>query len=154
MRAIPRSQTFYAYVMNNYWHTNYKADQDGPVGFRFGIVPHGVFRADEAAREGAAARAPLLVAAAAGAAPPASPLVTVAPAAVLVTDLRGGADGRSWRVQLYNPTARVQRAMLRWRGGMRVALTGSDGDGRPLAPFRGALDLPAYGTAIVTAVRR
>jgi hypothetical protein len=154
MRSLPRTQTFYAYVMNNYWHTNYKAYQEGPVTFRNWIRPHGVFRADDAARDGAEAREPLLVAAAAGPWPPSQPLVTVAPSAVLVTALRRGADGRSWLVQLYNPTAESQRVELRWRGGMRVALFRSDSDGRRGRAVPGTFPLAAYGTAILAAARR
>ena len=26
--------------MNNYWHTNYKADQEGPVTLRYVVTPH------------------------------------------------------------------------------------------------------------------
>jgi len=35
--------TLYAYLFNNYWHTNYKADQAGPLSFRFVIAPHAAF---------------------------------------------------------------------------------------------------------------
>jgi alpha-mannosidase len=140
--------------MNNYWHTNYKADQDGPVDFRFGIRPHRAFDAGDAARAGVEAREPLLVVAAAGTAVPAVPLVTVTPAVVVVAALRPGADGRSWLVQLYNPTAAPQRVQLRWRRGMPVALSHSDSDGRPGAPIVGNLPLPPYGTAIVRAERQ
>jgi len=154
MRAVPRSQTFYAYVMNNYWHTNYKADQEGPVTFRFVVLPHGPFRPDAAARAGAEAREPLLVAAAAGPRPPAEPLLAVAPAAVRVTALRPGPDGRSWTVALENATAAGQRVTLRWRRGLRVSLSASDADGRAGAPVAGALLLPPRGTAILRADRR
>ena len=149
MRSLPATQTFYAYVMNNYWHTNYKADQDGPVDFRFGIVPHRAFRSDEAVRQGTEAREPLLVAAAAGGAPPTAPLVAITPAAVVVTALKPGADGRSWLLQLYNPTAEPQRVSLRWRRGMRVALYWSDSSGRPGPAIEGAVPLLPRGTAIV-----
>ena len=33
MRTIQPSPLLYSYAMNNYWHTNYKADQEGPVNF-------------------------------------------------------------------------------------------------------------------------
>jgi len=154
MRAAPRSPTFYSYVMNNYWHTNYKADQEGPVTFRYSILPHAGFEPAAAARAGAEAREPLLVAAAAGPRPPAEPLLVVSPAAVLVTALRPGADGRSWMVSLANPTASEQRAALRWRRGVRVAMSLSDGDERPGAPLSGALVLAPHATAIVRAERR
>ncbi|HTT66490.1 MAG TPA: sugar-binding protein [Gemmatimonadales bacterium] len=154
MRAIPPSQTFYAYVMNNYWHTNYRADQEGPVTFRYSIRPHGAFRADAAARAGAEAREPLLVAPAAGRRPAAEPLLRVAPDAVLVTALRPGADGRSWMVSLANPTSAEQRVTLRWRRGIRAALTASDSDERAGAPIAAALVIAPHGTAVVRAERR
>ena len=34
------SQTLYSWPMNNHWHTNYKADQEGPTVFRYVILPH------------------------------------------------------------------------------------------------------------------
>ena len=149
MRALPATQTFYSYVMNNYWHTNYKADQEGPVTFRYAVRPHGAFRADAAARFGAEAREPLLVAPAAGRAPSPVPLLAVAPAAVLVTALRPGPDPRSWTVALLNPGGEAQRVTLRWRGGARASWSVSDAAGRRGAALAGALPLPAHGTALV-----
>jgi hypothetical protein len=35
--------TLHAYLFNNYWHTNYKADQAGLLSFRFVVAPHGPF---------------------------------------------------------------------------------------------------------------
>jgi hypothetical protein len=43
-RVVPGA-TLYAYLLNNYWHTNYKADQSGPMRFRFVLRPHGPFDA-------------------------------------------------------------------------------------------------------------
>jgi hypothetical protein len=37
--------TLYSYLFNNYWHTNYKADQAGPLSFRFVLSPHAAFDA-------------------------------------------------------------------------------------------------------------
>lgn len=37
----------YSYVMNNYWETNYLAGQEGEVVFRYFIIPHAEFRAEE-----------------------------------------------------------------------------------------------------------
>jgi hypothetical protein len=154
MRSLPSSQTFYSYVMNNYWHTNYKADQEGPVTFRYALRPHRAFRADEASRFGAEAREPLVVAAAAGRTPSPAPLLAVSPAAVLVTALEPGADGRSWIVTLLNPTALDQRVGLRWRPGVRVAWSSSDGTGQPGSAIPGSFTLPAHGTAVVRAAVR
>ena len=38
--SAPASQRLYSYALNNYWHTNYKADQDGPIAFRYAVEPH------------------------------------------------------------------------------------------------------------------
>lgn len=40
LRSIEHSTRFFAYLMNNYWHTNYKADQSGEVSFRFSLFFH------------------------------------------------------------------------------------------------------------------
>jgi hypothetical protein len=54
------SSTVFAYVMNNYWHTNSKADQDGKVTFNFILHFHKEFDLEEAQRTGVEATQPLL----------------------------------------------------------------------------------------------
>ena len=60
IQHLQPSQTLYSWVMNNHWHTNYRADQEGPTVFRFAIRPHKRFAADEAARFGVACSQPLI----------------------------------------------------------------------------------------------
>lgn len=50
MERLDPAAKFYAYAMNNYWHTNYKADQSGEVSFRFTLYAHTAERADEIRR--------------------------------------------------------------------------------------------------------
>ncbi len=48
------SSTWFAYVMNNYWHTNYKAAQEGISNYNFALRPHGLlknFEQEKAAME-------------------------------------------------------------------------------------------------------
>jgi hypothetical protein len=52
MKSNQLTPTIYSYVMNNYWHTNYKADQEGPVQFRYAIQPHAEFNPAEATKFG------------------------------------------------------------------------------------------------------
>lgn len=58
-REVGPGQTLFSYAMNNYWHTNYRAEQEGPVTLRYAIqvaVPGCL----DAAAVGAAASQPLL----------------------------------------------------------------------------------------------
>jgi alpha-mannosidase len=64
MKSITPSTLIFSYVMNNYWHTNYKADQEGPVTFTYSLLPHAEFRASDAAQFGIERRQPFIVAAA------------------------------------------------------------------------------------------
>lgn len=98
---IAPTQTVYSYVMNNYWHTNYKADQEGPAELRYVLRPHGAFSAAEAKRFGTACARPLAVLPA-GKPPAGSSLFEVEPADVLVTSLRPAGDGAGWIVRLQN----------------------------------------------------
>ncbi|MBK8922686.1 MAG: glycoside hydrolase [Saprospirales bacterium] len=52
--------TVFLYAMNNYWHTNYKADQGGRVRFDVYLHLHDAFDAGQAARWGAEAVEPLV----------------------------------------------------------------------------------------------
>jgi len=56
----PRTHV-YAYVMNNYWETNYKAAQEGPTVFRFSLRPHDGYDVVQAHRFGIDQSQPLIV---------------------------------------------------------------------------------------------
>jgi len=56
----------YAYVMNNYWHTNYKAGQDGDFTFRFAITSRAKADNTASAQFGWAVSNPLLAVAVEG----------------------------------------------------------------------------------------
>lgn len=51
---------FYSYVMNNYWQTNFKADQPGRTLFRYVFRPHGKYTAEENYRSALENMQPLL----------------------------------------------------------------------------------------------
>jgi hypothetical protein len=145
MRALPATQTVFSYVMNNYWHTNYKADQDGPVEFRYAVRPHGGFRPEEAARFGRERREPLLVTEARGPAP-AAPRVTLGPGTVMLSDVRPLRRGPGLQLRLWNPTDAPATAAVRGPG---LALFRADGNEVRGAPVTGAVAVPARGTVVV-----
>jgi hypothetical protein len=50
----------YSWVMNNHWFTNFPLTQDGPVTFRYRILPHGAYDAATANRFGLEQAQPLV----------------------------------------------------------------------------------------------
>ncbi len=54
------SSTIYLYALNNYWHTNFKADQEGPITFDLYLNMHGPFKLEEARRFGLEMTRPLI----------------------------------------------------------------------------------------------
>ena len=107
------SQTIYSWVMNNHWHTNYKADQEGPTTFRFAIQPHGPYDAGAAQRFGVESSQPLVATVAQGPAPTGKPLFSVQPAGVIVTSVQPLEDGRTALVRLFNATGAATQAIVR-----------------------------------------
>jgi hypothetical protein len=153
MKSVAASQTIYSYVMNNYWHTNYKAEQEGPVRFVYSLLPHGEFRPEEAARFGRERREPLVVAAADASVKPAASLVRLAPPEVLVHSVRPIDGGRAWLVYLYNPTGSIQNARLEWDKAIPVVLRRSDAFGTAGEELSGGLKIAAYGSVYLRADR-
>jgi len=54
------SSTIYLYALNNYWHTNFKADQEGRITFDLYLKMHGPFKLEEARRFGLEMTRPLI----------------------------------------------------------------------------------------------
>lgn len=55
------SSTLFLYAMNNYWHTNYKADQNGKVRFEFVLKFHNEFNLNNAIHMGLETTHPLYI---------------------------------------------------------------------------------------------
>jgi len=55
------SPTFYSWVMNNHWHTNYLAEQSGLKTFRYALQPHKQYDPIAAQRFGIECSQPLVV---------------------------------------------------------------------------------------------
>jgi len=142
---IEPSARLYSYAMNNYWHTNYKADQEGPVTLRYAVTPYRVPAAGLAKRLELEATTPLVPVAADPSGPvPAFPLAVEGDAFV-ATRLRPEPEGAGWLLRLMNASSGPARLVLSgpaFAGG-RVFL--SDIDGAPGEPLPEGLEVPASG---------
>jgi hypothetical protein len=110
--------TVHAYLLNNYWHTNYKADQQGLLRFRFVLRPHGVEPSGEVTALSRDLEQPLVVLPH-GRVSPRIPLKLVADPAVQVVGLRPAGEGAALLVRLLNASDGPQAARA--------------GDGTPLS---------------------
>jgi alpha-mannosidase len=117
LRALPPTQLLFSYAMNNYWHTNFKADQSGPITFRYAVRPHGAWDAAAAERFGIGESQPLIVAPAAE--DPAEQ-ITISDADVIVASVQSVTGGL--RVRLFNPSPAKRRVELR-RGARSIQVT-------------------------------
>jgi alpha-mannosidase len=149
MREIPPAQNFYSYVMNNYWHTNYKADQEGMALFRYSIRPHGEYRQEEAARFGIERRQPLVAARSGGIGTLVGSLYELESGGVLVLSTRPIATGGGWLLFLYNPTPLARPVGLKWNKNIPVSIHLSDSFGRAGEPIEGSFEIPANGSMYV-----
>ncbi len=154
-KKIEPTQTLFSWAMNNHWGTNYRAYQEGPVVFRFVLRPHrGSGHDADASRFAANFTQPLVVVPGRGAAPEERPLLSVAPADVLVTALKPSDDGQALILRLFNAGAASAEAKLVWgrQEPRRVWL--SDTGERPLRRLspREAITLPASGLVTVRLV--
>lgn len=144
-RALEPSTTLFSFAMNNYWHTNYKADQAGPVTLRYAVSPHVGSDPAPAKKLAAEAATPLVPIAADPDRPaPRFPL-TVEQGPVVATSLKPAADGKSWLLRLYNASDRPAPVRLSGEAIARGRVFLSDIDGASAAPLPSSLDLPPSG---------
>lgn len=102
LKSVPRSQTIYSYVMNNYWHTNYKAYQEGPVTFRYSLLPHGPFESASAKRFGMERSHPLVAAWAGQSSPVFSLKGAIGDNGIVVTSVVPADNGESLLIRVFN----------------------------------------------------
>jgi alpha-mannosidase len=148
IHRLKPSQTFYSWVMNNHWHTNYKADQSGPVAFRYSVRAHDGYKSEAAARFGMERSQPLIVAGAAGTVP-AKPLFRVESDGVLVSTLKPSDDGQSIVVRLFGASGRDERVRILWRDQVPLSMTYTDLTERPGRTVNEDIEVPAWGIVSV-----
>ena len=148
----------YAYVMNNYWFTNYLAGQGGDFAFRFAITSRGKADQVASARFGWDASNPLVAVAvrpnpqgplAAGA----GSLISVAEPNVLVVGTRQAKDGRGLLLRLWELAGKATTAHVRL-GPLSIQSATScnlvEEPQGPLAVRDGAIEVPIRGSGLAT----
>jgi alpha-mannosidase len=142
MSKIEPSPRIYSWVMNNHWHTNYRADQEGENVFRYAIRPHSAYDQTAAAHFGFESTEPLIAAPATGPAPEGS-LVEISSGPIIITSLQPSPDGKALILRLYNTGEAAASASLKWNKVAPKAICVSDLAGLSGKPS-GAIELAAY----------
>src|SRR5437773_1548706 len=158
-RKIEPDGTLFAYVLNNYWPTNFAPSQGGELSFRYRLsaLPRGGERA-ETVRRGWAACDPLYVSdpyasVGSGALPRKDSGLFIADPGVAVVGVKPADDRTGAVVKLVDLTG-VARAVAVWpgaygfRGARRTNFVEMNGNRVPVAPDgHVTIDLPAWGAA-------
>ena len=144
---IEPTQTILSYVMNNYWETNYRADQEGPTSFTYFILPHrGGYDPVMATRFGLETTRPLIASLVESSTPPElSPPVRVESESVLPVECKTTRDGRGIILRLFNPQRTQAKAALELDKKKLAKVWMTDLSEKPGAPVTGPVTVPGSG---------
>ena len=112
-KGAPGATNWFSYAMNNYWHTNYKADQEGPVHYQYALRPHGAFNAVENEKYAAAFTQPLIAIPMQEKSFIGGSLFQVGNDKIVVTSITPQED-HSFLIRLYNPDEKEQTTRFTW----------------------------------------
>ncbi|HWI59735.1 MAG TPA: glycoside hydrolase family 38 C-terminal domain-containing protein, partial [Bacillota bacterium] len=116
------SQTIYSWAMNNHWHTNYRAEQDGPTVFRYYLFPHaGGFSSPQAARLAVEQAQPLIVTAARQE-PARVAVPRLSNSEVQLTALKPSDDGKGIILRLFGVSGKDATTQIEWSPKQEPAL--------------------------------
>lgn len=111
LKKLEPSSTIYSWVMNNHWWTNFPLTQDGPVSFRYRLMPHNEYNPVEANRFGVEQSQPL-VHVLTEKDPKTKPLITIDNEKVIVTILKQGEKEGEMIVRLRSLSEKTETTNL------------------------------------------
>ncbi|MGZ5515997.1 MAG: glycosyl hydrolase-related protein, partial [Candidatus Aminicenantales bacterium] len=145
LQRLAPSTRLFSYVMNNYWHTNYKADQAGPVTLRYVLAPHNGSDTATAKKLGLEAASPLVPVAADPASPvPRFPL-NVLSEAFVATRLKPSTDGTARILRLFNASSGPEKLALSGEAFEAGRVFLSDLNENQGPRLSSPLEVPAFG---------
>ncbi len=150
VQHLEPSPTIYSWVMNNHWHTNYRAEQEGPTVFRYAIRPHKGYVPEDAAKFGVACSQPLIVVPASGGAP-AKPRLGLSSDKVVITAFKPSDDGRAWIVRLFGASGKTEQVKLSWANPAPRQVWLSDTSELPREKAAPTVEVPGWGIVTLRA---
>jgi alpha-mannosidase len=141
-KHIEPTQTFYSWIMNNHWGTNYRAYQDGPVEFRYGLRPHGGYDPAAASRFAIGIHGPCCFSS--GAAIPNGAEAPHRSGRCTVQECKRSANGSAWIVRLFGAAGEDCTVGLTWTDGRPIKVWRSNLREQSLEPLPTQLRVPAW----------
>lgn len=136
------TSTWFAYVMNNYWHTNYKADQQGVSNYRYALRPHGATTGTEMEKAAAMFTQPFLSFPLKAGVTVTGSLFSLSNPAIVATSITPLENGRLM-VRLFNPEKTAQSTRFIW-GSMKASGIVQQQSGKTLTA-NADIQLPGMG---------
>lgn len=112
--AYPTS-LWWSYVMNNYWHTNFKIEQEGKVTFHYALRPHGALNPVRQEKEAMEFTMPLITVPVSRTSGMDLTEFSISNQKVLVTSITPQSEGK-FLIRLFNPGNEKQRVEINWNG--------------------------------------
>ena len=145
IKKLEPSSAVYSWAMNNHWFTNFPLTQDGPVTFRYRILPHGAYDAAAANRFGMEQAQPLVHLAANANAISKPPVALEGSPAITVSILKSAAEGKTALLRLRSVSDKDETARLSWPAGEPSSVSLCEVGEEPGRKVDGALTVPANG---------
>jgi len=139
IKKIDNSPVIYSYLMNNYWGTNYKAEQEGISKYSFTLIPH--LRRDLAETEKSAIEQnqPLIAVSINKDAKQYKSLFEVVSSKVVATMVKPSSDGKGYIVRLFNTSQQPAEAEAKWGNFKASKMFISNPDEKQLKPVTGKI---------------
>ncbi len=114
-RKLDPTPRFYSWVMNNHWETNYKADQEGIISFRYVIEPHlGAYDEFLSQKTGRSVCQPLVAVSVDISRPQVNPIFTLDDNGIIMTSMRPSRDGNAIMLRLFNTAPNSTPVNIQW----------------------------------------
>ncbi len=151
LRKLEPSSVIYSWVMNNHWFTNFPLTQDGPVTFRYRILPHGRYDASTANRFGLEQSQPLVSLAASSNAIPKQLITLEGSPAVTASILKSTSKSKTVIIRLRSVSDKAETVTFSWPAGNPASITiceteeesGTKADNIITVPANGLITLKA-----------
>ncbi len=127
-KHIENSPLIYSYIMNNYWGTNYKAEQEGITKFSYSLYPHLRHDLSESEIKSIEESQPLVAAPVKKDSKQYPSLFRLSSDKIIITSIKPNRDRKGIIVRLFNTSAQPAKTSFKWGAfkASKIYLTGPD----------------------------